>query len=93
MGWRAFRYQTDSLLLVKIASQGGDLMCYTCGCKLPYEDHGDPANLIEEHLTKAGQTETIKRAGTKKAKENMMELLQLQTDAGDLERPNEDYSQ
>lgn len=22
-------------------------MCYTCGCKMPYEDHGDPHNLGE----------------------------------------------
>lgn len=66
-------------------------MCYTCGCKLPYEDHGDPANLVEEHLTKAGQTDTIKRAGTTQAKENMIELLQLQKEAGELEQPKEDY--
>lgn len=37
-------------------------MCYTCGCKLPYEDHGDPANVTESDLKKAGQTSTIKRA-------------------------------
>jgi hypothetical protein len=68
-------------------------MCYTCGCKLPYEDHGDPSNLVEEHLTKAGQTETIKRAGTAQAKENMMELIQIQKEAGDLEQPKQDYNQ
>ena len=66
-------------------------MCYTCGCKLPYEDHGDPANLIEEHLTKAGLTDTIEQAGTVQAKENMLELLQLQKEAGDLDRPKDDY--
>ena len=68
-------------------------MCYTCGCKLPYEKHGDPNNLVEEHLTKAGQTETIKRAGTAQAKENMMELIQIQKEAGDLEQPKQDYNQ
>jgi len=66
-------------------------MCYTCGCKLPYEDHGDPANLIEEHLKKAGLTDTIDQAGTVQAKENMLELLQLQKEAGDLEKPKDDY--
>ncbi len=66
-------------------------MCYTCGCKLPYEDHGDPANLIEEHLKKAGLTDTINKAGTVQAKENMLELLQLQNEAGDMETPKEDY--
>ena len=43
-------------------------MCYTCGCKLPYEDHGDPANIIEDHLKDSGQTDTIKHAGVKTAK-------------------------
>ncbi len=68
-------------------------MCYTCGCKLPYEDHGDPANLVEEHLKKAGQTDTIKQAGTEQAKVNLMELLQLEKDAGELATPKDDYNQ
>jgi hypothetical protein len=68
-------------------------VCYTCGCKLPYEDHEDPANIVEDDLKKAGQTETIKKAGVKSAKENMLELLQLQKDAGDLERPKKDYNE
>jgi hypothetical protein len=67
-------------------------MCYTCGCKLPYEDHGDPANIVEEHLRKAGQTETIKMAGVKAAKENLLELIRLQKEADDLEEPREDYN-
>jgi hypothetical protein len=67
-------------------------MCYTCGCKLPYEDHGDPANVVEEHLKNAGQTDTIKRAGVKKAKENLLELIELQRGSGDLERPKKDYN-
>lgn len=67
-------------------------MCYTCGCKLPYEDHGDANNIVEDDLKAAGQTETIKKAGVKAAKENMLELIQLQKDQGDLERPNKDYN-
>ena len=67
-------------------------MCYTCGCKLPYEDHGDPANIVENDLKKAGQTPTIKRAGVKAAKENLAELIQLQKDKGDLQRPKKDYN-
>ena len=68
-------------------------MCYTCGCKLPYEDHGDPDNIIEEDLRKAGQTETIKRAGTEQAKLNMAELIVLQKNQGDLEGPKQDYNE
>jgi hypothetical protein len=68
-------------------------MCYTCGCKLPYEDHGDPANIVEDDLKKAGQTETIEKAGVKTAKENLLELIELQAEAGNLERPNQDYSE
>jgi hypothetical protein len=67
-------------------------VCYTCGCKLPYEDHGDSSNVVENDLKHAGQTETIKRAGVTAAKLNMLELLQLQEEADDLRRPKRDYS-
>jgi hypothetical protein len=67
-------------------------VCYTCGCKLPYDDHDDPANIVEDDLKKAGQTETIQKAGVKKAKQNMAELIELQEKAGDLERPKKDYN-
>jgi hypothetical protein len=68
-------------------------VCYTCGCKLPYEDHGDPANIVEDDLKKAGQTDTIKQAGVKKAKQNMAELIELQEKAGDLDRPKKDCNE
>lgn len=67
-------------------------MCYTCGCKLPYESHGDPANIVEDDLKEAGQTETIEKAGVRTAKENLLELIQLEKEAGDLERPRPDYN-
>ena len=67
-------------------------MCYTCGCKLPYERHGDAANIVEDDLKGAGQTETIKEAGVKAAKQNMLELLELQRRAGNLSRPRKDYN-
>lgn len=66
-------------------------MCYTCGCKLPYEDHGDPANLVEADLERAGATETIGRAGTVKAKENFLELIRLQKEAGEMAEPKAEY--
>lgn len=68
-------------------------MCYTCGCKLPYEDHGDPANIVEDNLKKAGQTKAIEKAGVQTAKENLLELIGLQASAGNLERPNQDYNE
>ena len=68
-------------------------MCYTCGCKLPYEDHGDPANIVEAHLEAVGRTETIEAAGVETAKENLLELIRLQKDAGDLSAPKQDYTQ
>jgi hypothetical protein len=66
-------------------------MCYTCGCKLPYEDHGDPANLVEADLERAGATETIDKAGTVKAKENLLELIRLQEEAGEMAHPKAQY--
>ena len=68
-------------------------MCYTCGCKLPYEAHGDPANIVEDDLKKAGQTETIKHAGVEQAKRNMLELIELQKTRGDLANPKKDYNE
>lgn len=68
-------------------------MCYTCGCKLPYEAHGDPANIVERHLEAAGRTDTIEGAGVEAAKENLLELIQLQRDAGELSEPKQDYNQ
>jgi hypothetical protein len=41
---------------------------------------------VEDDLKKAGQTETIKKARVKKAKQNMAELIELQQKAGDLGR-------
>jgi hypothetical protein len=67
-------------------------MCYTCGCKLPFEDHGDPRNIVEAHLENAGQTETINRPGVEQAKRNMLELLEIQQEAGDLDSPRKDYN-
>ena len=68
-------------------------MCYTCGCKLPYEDHGDADNIVEDDLRKAGQTETIKRAGVEQAKRNLFELIELQKEQGDLANPKTDYNE
>ena len=66
-------------------------MCYSCGCKMPYADFGDPNNLIEDHFKKAGETATIWKAGGKTARENTLELLQLIRDAGELDNPKEQY--
>ncbi len=68
-------------------------MCYTCGCNLPYESHGDPANIVEDDLIAAGQTETVKHAGVRAAKENMLTLIKLEKEAGDLESPRQDYNE
>lgn len=76
----------------KLSSEGRQIVCYTCGCKLPYEDHGDSANLVEDDLKLAGQTSKIDGAGVAVAKRNMLELIQLQEDEGDLEDPKPDYN-
>lgn len=68
-------------------------MCYTCGCKLPYERHGDSGNVVEDDLKAAGQTETIKHAGVEQAKKNMLELIELQKNKGNLANPKKDYNE
>jgi hypothetical protein len=65
-------------------------VCYTCGCKLPYEDHGNPANIIEDGLKSAGQAEDIPDIAT--VKQNVLELIRLQQEAEELESPKKDYN-
>ena len=67
-------------------------MCYTCGCGLPYESHGDPRNIVEQALIDAGKTKEIKNAGRVKAKENMLELIRAQQAAGELDEPRNSYA-
>jgi hypothetical protein len=66
-------------------------MCYTCGCKLPFEDHGDPRNIVERALIEAGKTKEIKNAGRVKAKQNMRELIEEERRRRGLEEPKKSY--
>ncbi|HAF10436.1 MAG TPA: hypothetical protein DCK98_10210 [Chloroflexi bacterium] len=68
-------------------------MCYTCGCKLPYDAHGDPRNIVEDDLVASGTTKTIKNAGRRTAKENMLDLLLEEKRRGELERPHRSYAE
>lgn len=68
-------------------------MCYTCGCKLPFEDHGDPRNIVEQALIEAGKTKEVKNAGRATAKQNMLELIEEQRVAGELEEPRQSYAE
>jgi hypothetical protein len=43
-------------------------------------------------LENSGQTETIERAGVEQAKRNMLELLEIQEEQGDLGSPKQDYN-
>ena len=67
-------------------------MCYTCGCKLPYEDHGDSRNVVERAFVESGKTSEVKDAGRVKAKQNMLELLQEEQRRGDFEDPKKSYA-
>lgn len=68
-------------------------MCYTCGCRMPYDDHGDPRNIVESALIEAGKTKEIENAGRATAKRNMLELIELQERAGELDEPRESYAE
>jgi hypothetical protein len=46
---------------------------------------------VEKFFEEAGQTEAIGKAGVVQAKENMMELLQAELDAQEIEKPKEQY--
>ena len=66
-------------------------MCYTCGCKRPFDDMGDPKNITEKNITEAGVTDAIAKAGTLTAKKNMLELLQAELGSNEMEKPKEQY--
>jgi hypothetical protein len=66
-------------------------MCYTCGCKMPYEDHGDPRNLTEQNLQDAALTKEAGGADITKVKENFAELIDLQRQAGEEANPKQKY--
>jgi len=66
-------------------------VCYTCGCKMPFEDHGDPRNLTEKNLRDAGVTEAAKGADIRKIKENVQELIELEAAADQLADPKQQY--
>lgn len=68
-------------------------MCYTCGCKLPFEDHGDPRNIVEQALIDAGKTKEIKNAGRATAKQNMLELIEEERRRRDLDEPRKSYAE
>ena len=68
-------------------------MCYTCGCKLPYEDHGDPRNVVETAFSEAGKTKQVDSGGAAAAKRNMLELLQVEERAGELAQPRKSYAE
>lgn len=67
-------------------------MCYTCGCKMPYENHGDDKNLVEKHFKESGDTEAIGGKGKKTAKDNTMELLEIEKRLGETNNPRKDYN-
>jgi hypothetical protein len=66
-------------------------MCYTCGCRRPYDTMGDAKNIVEKFFEEAGQTAAIGKAGVTQAKKNMMELLQAELEKQELEKPKEQY--
>ena len=48
---------------------------------------------MEDHLKKARQTETIKRAGVEQTKKNLIELIEIQQNQGDLQNSKNDYDE
>ena len=66
-------------------------MCYTCGCRRPYDTMGDARNMVEKFFEAADQTEAIGKAGVLQAKKNLMELLKAEFEKNELEKPKEQY--
>ncbi len=54
-------------------------MCYTCGCGMPDEDHGDPKRITNKTFKDAASADEI---SDDQAKMNALETLQEQTGKG-----------
>jgi hypothetical protein len=62
-------------------------MCYTCGCRRPYDTMGGAKNIVEKFFEEAGQTAAIGKAGVLQAKKHKLELLQAELEKQELEKP------
>jgi hypothetical protein len=58
---------------------------------MPFEDHGDPRNLTEKNLREATMTKAAGGADIAKVKENVEELIRLETEADELREPKQKY--
>jgi hypothetical protein len=52
---------------------------------------GDQRNIVEKFFEGAGETDAIGKAGVSQAKRNMLELLQVELEKQELEKPKEQY--
>jgi hypothetical protein len=52
---------------------------------------GSKDNITEDYFERAGSTEAIGQPGSGKAKQNMLELLQLEQEKNELEHPAKQY--
>jgi hypothetical protein len=66
-------------------------MCYTCGCKQPFADHGDPRNITEGDLMESTKTKAAGGADISKVKENIAELIRLERQSGEVAQPKSQY--
>ena len=57
---------------------------------MPYDNHGDEDNLVEAQFEKAGTAADIDKV---KAKENMLELLNIEKEKNQIETPKENYGE
>ena len=66
-------------------------MCYTCGCKQPFADHGDPRNLTEKDLLESTKTKAAGGVDVSKIKQNIAELIRLEQQADEAAKPKDQY--
>ena len=73
-------------------TRGDKKMCYNCGCKMPYEDHGDSENITEKFFKQASRTDAMEQGSSvEDAKRNVLELLSEQEDNDELDKPKDEY--
>jgi hypothetical protein len=63
------------------------------GCKLPDEEHGDPNNIVEEHLKRPGENRGNQARRRRTGQDELAPVDRVQMDQGELgSSPKQDYN-
>src|SRR2546430_17040624 len=77
------------LLEVRGKFQEVRTMCYTCGCRRPYDTMGDARNIVEKFFEEAGLKNSSGKEGVIRGKKKILERVQAEVEKQKNEKHNE----